>query len=73
MNLFPGQLALLNLQGGVEEDERGYMKKKEAISSLQQLSGLCLGDDPAAWEAWVHEHYASFDAMRKRELSGKNE
>ncbi len=30
MNLFPGQLALLNLQGGVEENERGYMTKKRS-------------------------------------------
>ena len=71
MNLFPGQLALLNLRGGIEEDERGYMSKEEALARLQGLSGLSLGDDPAAWEGWVREKYASADTMKRRELSPK--
>jgi hypothetical protein len=69
MNLFPGQLAFLNLQGGIEKDERGYMSKEEAIARLQELSGLGFGDDSTAWEAWVSEHYESVETMRRSELS----
>lgn len=56
MRLFPEDLALANLRGGITPDERGYMTKAEAIAFLKEISGVDLGENVDAWAEWVRIH-----------------
>ena len=58
MQLFTGELALANLKGDIDPDERGYRSKEVALMLLRELSGKDFGEDIKAWEAWVSEYYS---------------
>jgi hypothetical protein len=58
MQLFPGQLAIINLRGQVHPSEREFMTKEEAFQMLRENCEKDFGDDIDKWEAWVNQKYA---------------
>lgn len=58
MQLFPGQLALINLRGQLDPDERGHMTQEEALAMLRELSGEDFGADVAMWALWGDAQYS---------------
>lgn len=63
MQLFPEQLALINLRGEVHPSEREYMSREEAFAMLRETAPVDFGEDIEKWQAWVDEKYS--DVPRK--------
>ncbi len=59
MQMFPEQLALINLRGEVHPSEREYMTKEEAFQMLRETCDEDFGEDIDKWEAWVERKYAA--------------
>ena len=58
VQLFPEQLALINLLGEVHPSEREYMTRDEAFAMLRETAQVDFGEDIEKWQAWVNEKYA---------------
>ena len=59
MQLFPGQLALLNLRGEVHPSEREFMTQQEALQMLREISSEDFGNYIHKWEEWVEREYSN--------------
>lgn len=62
MIAFPAELALLNIQGKISKDDRGYMPLGEAWLILRDMVARGeapddLGDDVAKWAEWIDHEY----------------
>ena len=71
MQYMPGELALLNLRGEFDEDERGYMTRDQALESLREISNRDFGTDLEAWSKWIETHYAKSNDLRRRAIEGE--
>lgn len=65
MQLFPEQLAIINLRGEVHPSEREYMSRTEAFQMLRETGEVDFGEDIDKWEQWVNSKYA--DVPKKEE------
>ena len=65
MQMFPEQLALINLRGEVDPSEPEYMTKEEAFQMLRETCDEEFGEDVSKWEEWVERKYA--DVPKKEE------
>jgi hypothetical protein len=68
MQLFPEQLALINLRGEVHPSEREYMTREEAFEMLRETAEVDFGEDVEKWEEWVKDKYA--DVPTKEDCDG---
>lgn len=67
MQLFPEQLALINLRGEVHPSEREFMTRDEAFAMLRETAEVDFGEDVEQWEKWVEKKYA--DVPKKEDCN----